>query len=211
MLGFLFLTLFFSKLPTISLFRYIKIIELLSLFAIFRQKILRPRVAIFAFLIGALFELILTLLQLVQKHSLQGLFYFFGERNLNLSLPGIAKASLNGVEILRPYGTFSHPNSLAGFYLLLYFYLLTQPKTKSLFRYVFLFFATTLILISFSKVAIVTFVLGTAIFIFRQKLNCTICKISRIFVLSISSLIFLLVQNDPLTIEKRFFLIKSKR
>ena len=54
-----------------------------------------------------------------------------------------------------------------------------------------------------------TFVLGTAIFIFRQKLNCTICKISRIFVLSISSLIFLLVQNDPLTIEKRFFLIKN--
>lgn len=199
----------FAKLPPVSFYRYVKILEFVSLFAIFIGKPLRQQTTMLAFFFGALFELILVVLQFTQKHSVQGLFYFFGERTLSLSIPGIAKASLNGEEILRPYGTFSHPNSLAGFYLVIYLFILTQKNIKPLFRYSLLLLTTLLVFISFSKIAIVTLVVCSSLFVFRQKINCVLCKVSRIFVLGIVSLVFLMIQTDPLTVEKRLTLIKN--
>ncbi|MBI3070230.1 MAG: hypothetical protein HYY87_02915, partial [Candidatus Levybacteria bacterium] len=47
--------------------------------------------------------------------SMGGLFYFFGERAFTSQTPGIANASINGELMLRPYGTFPHPNVLGGY------------------------------------------------------------------------------------------------
>lgn len=199
----------FAKLPPVSFYRYVKMLEFVSLFAIFKYEFLRPQTTIAAFFFGALFEFVLVVLQFTQKHSLQGLFYLFGERTLSLSIPGIAKASLNGEEILRPYGTFSHPNSLAGFYLVIYLFVLTQKNIKPLLRYSLLLLTTLLVFISFSKVAIVTLVVCTSLFVLRQKISCVLCKVSRIFVLVIVSLVFLVMQTDPLTVEKRLILIRN--
>lgn len=60
----------------------------------------------------------LGLAQVINGGSLQGVFYWLGERRFNLNTIGIAKISFYGREILRAYGTFSHPNSLAGFLLI---------------------------------------------------------------------------------------------
>lgn len=67
--------------------------------------------------VGVFFESFLTIFQFISQHSVGGLFYFFGERSFTSSTPGMAQAILNGKLILRPYGTFSHPNSLAGYFL----------------------------------------------------------------------------------------------
>jgi hypothetical protein len=61
----------------------------------------------------------LTVLQFTLKHSVGGVFTLLGERPLSTSTPGIALVSLFGVDYLRPYATFPHPNALAGTYLLL--------------------------------------------------------------------------------------------
>ncbi len=63
-------------------------------------------------------ESILGLSQMVSGGSLDGIWYFLGERNFNINTVGIAQMSIFGKGILRAYGTFSHPNSLAGFVLL---------------------------------------------------------------------------------------------
>ncbi|TSC87830.1 MAG: Uncharacterized protein G01um10147_333 [Microgenomates group bacterium Gr01-1014_7] len=42
-------------------------------------------------------------------------FWILGERSFSLSTPGIAKFDFYGLEFLRPYGTFPHPNVLAAF------------------------------------------------------------------------------------------------
>lgn len=42
-------------------------------------------------------------------------FWIFGERTFTISTPGIAKFDFQGIQFLRPYGTFPHPNVLAGF------------------------------------------------------------------------------------------------
>ena len=77
-------------------------------------------------LLITLVEFFLSLGQITTGRSLQGVFYFLGERRFALSTPGIARASLFGRQILRPYGTFSHPNSLAAFYLPLFFLILHE-------------------------------------------------------------------------------------
>ena len=65
--------------------------------------------------IGILFESLLSIAQYFHQGSLNGIFYFFGERFITPGTLGAANASLNGALVLRPYGTFSHPNVLAGY------------------------------------------------------------------------------------------------
>ncbi|OGK42101.1 hypothetical protein A2954_02005 [Candidatus Roizmanbacteria bacterium RIFCSPLOWO2_01_FULL_37_12] len=196
----------------ISVYRYIKILELLGIVAVFRNKGLSLKYLLSGLLIGGVFELFLSMVQYINKHSLQGIFYFFGERILNLSLPGIAKASLNGIEILRPYGTFSHPNSLAGFYLLIYFLVLTYKKfSDSIAKNSLLFVCGLLIFISFSKIAITTFLLLNFIYLWKSPLKktCVFCFFSRIFILGVVALVFLQATTDQFTLQKRIYLMQN--
>ncbi len=68
------------------------------------------------FVIGLLGEAALAILQFIKGGTL-GL-WILGERTFNLSTPGIAKFDFYGHQFLRPYGTFPHPNVLAGFIIL---------------------------------------------------------------------------------------------
>jgi len=65
--------------------------------------------------IGAIAESAIAIFQYVLQGSIGGVLYYLGERTFNASTPGIANASLSGELVLRPYGTFPHPNVLAGF------------------------------------------------------------------------------------------------
>jgi len=62
-------------------------------------------------------EVFLGLGQLIWGGSLGGIFYWLGERRFALGTVGIARMNILNESVLRAYGTFSHPNSLAGFLL----------------------------------------------------------------------------------------------
>lgn len=63
--------------------------------------------------LGILGESVLAIFQFFKEGTL-GL-WILGERTFSLSTPGIAKFDFYGREFLRPYGTFPHPNVLAGY------------------------------------------------------------------------------------------------
>jgi len=63
-------------------------------------------------------ESLLGLAQMAKGGSLNGLWWWLGERRFNFSTIGVAQMSVWGQGILRAYGTFSHPNSLAGFLMI---------------------------------------------------------------------------------------------
>ena len=88
--------------------------------------------------LGILGESILAILQFI-KGSTLGL-WILGERTFTVSTPGIAKFDFQGVQFLRPYATFSHPNALAGFILLVLcsMYYVLRGKHK-LSKFVLLF------------------------------------------------------------------------
>ncbi len=61
-------------------------------------------------------ESLLAIMQFIKGGTI-GL-WVLGERSFNVSTPGIAKFDFYGMQFLRPYGTFPHPNVLAAFLLL---------------------------------------------------------------------------------------------
>lgn len=206
------LNIIFSLSPIISIVRFAKIVECVALSYIMYKSSIKISWVVLCFLFGALGELIISILQIANSSSLQGILYLFGERQFSLSTPGIAKAVLSGREFLRPYGTFSHPNSLAGFYLLIYFFVLSLDKTFSnnLIKYVLLLTTTCLVFISFSKIAISTYLVLTIIYLLiSEKKPCRICIISRVLVVFVVGLIFMQAHTDPLTIQKRVELVKN--
>lgn len=206
------LSIFFSTLIPISLYRFVKIFELLALLIIFKKVTIKPGVVLWGFFAGVIVQTVLVILQFLSKQSLQGVFYWLGERMFILSTPGVAKASLEGVEILRPYGTFSHPNSLGGFYLLVYvFFLFSKIEFRPTFvKNILLFCSTLLIFFSFSKSSLLVFIIVNILFVFFniRKSTCSFCLLSRVFGLIVLGLFFTTATADPNSLGKRVELIE---
>lgn len=139
----------FSPVPAI--FAFGKAIEFLFAFIVLKKEkelIKKYLGLIILFWIG--FELVLAAAQFIYQSSLQGIFWYFGERNFSISTPGIAKTSIMGRLFLRPYGTFSHPNSLAGFTLASMAISFVFVRSKGLKRLISLL-GFILLLLTFSR------------------------------------------------------------
>lgn len=203
----------------VAFYRYIKILEWVSLFAIFFQFAkTTPSKTLLKYILIVLvattcFEFILSILQLMNKSALQGMFYWFGERAISVTTPDAAVGRAATSLFLRPYGTFSHPNSLAGFYLLLYFFLATweQAKTHLRLRNITMFLSMLLVFMSFSKVAIATFLLLNILIFVQVLINkkCKFCGVARAITLICIAVIFFIPQGDPSTVDKRITLIDN--
>ncbi|MDO8461017.1 MAG: O-antigen ligase family protein [bacterium] len=127
--AFLAIGIIFSKSPALGFYGLLKILEF-GFFGFYTANYLRG--ASFYFVIGIIFESLLGIAHYLNQGSIGGILYFFGEREFNQNTPGIANASINGELILRPYGTFPHPNVLAG-YLIIAMAIMSEkfnPSTK---------------------------------------------------------------------------------
>lgn len=203
------ITLIFAVSRDFGLYKFLKMIELFAVAAIFASPQINKKYVFYAFFAATVLQCYIAFFQLIFKHSLNGDFYFLGERPLNLSRPGIAKAALDGVEMLRPYGTFSHPNSLAGFFAVLYgYYLFNKADVNKFLYWSFIVLSATLVVISFSKVAIGVFFLTTLWYLVQQKKlgrNGSLRAVVITFIAFVCALFFK-ASTDPLTIEKRLTL-----
>jgi len=65
--------------------------------------------------IWIIFEAFLGLAQIIKGGSLNGIWWWLGERRFTYGGIGIAQFRVFDQAWIRAYGTFSHPNSLAGF------------------------------------------------------------------------------------------------
>lgn len=130
-LSYLFLILPFSKNFPLSAFGLLKFIEF-SFIAFYTAFNFNKYKKIFflPFLIGIFFESALAIFETLNQGSINGIFYFFGERFFNSQTPNIANADIGGKLILRPYGTFSHPNVLSAYLLFSSIIVLSTIKTK---------------------------------------------------------------------------------
>lgn len=148
--------------PLLLVFGIIKLSEFVFVgffFKHFFQTKIQWMVLLGGLAIGVVVESILALAQFIHQGSLNGIFYYFGERTFTAQTPGIANASLNGELLLRPYGTFSHPNVLAGFFLLSL--LLFLPFLTLRLRYLMsgvLLLGTAALFLTLSRVAILVWV-----------------------------------------------------
>jgi len=107
-----------AKVPPIALFKWAKFFEVVLLAYLIKtdKKLDLYRVVLAPLALSAALLLTIALGQFFLQHSLGGPFYYVGERAFNSGTPGISLYSILGHLRLRPYATFSHPNSMAGFF-----------------------------------------------------------------------------------------------
>lgn len=116
------------------------------------KMLMRPLI-FWALIMPSIAEIILAILQFIFGRTL-GL-WILGERSFALSTPGIAKFDFYGIQFLRPYATFPHPNVLAGFLVVTMIFLqLKNPDYKGLIRKIVSLFAGVVILLTVSRVVI---------------------------------------------------------
>jgi hypothetical protein len=152
------INIIFSLNPLNSIFKFLRLLEYLLLVITFLSRpkyLLHSLINIFPFSLILINSL--TWLQFYYQHSLNGPWYFFGERFFSLSTPGIAKINLYSLgEFLRPYSTFSHPNSLSGFLLvsalILYFF---YRRGSHRFTVIAIVFTMLTVPLTFSRTAII--------------------------------------------------------
>lgn len=150
--------IFFSLSPLLSLYKWLRVLEY---FLLFKSLYMIPNTKYMiqkGLALAVIWTSILAWSQFTVQSSTGGLWYWLGERTFNVATPGIAKFSLLGHELLRPYATFPHPNALAGFLLvsglIIYF---SKPKTKFLLniKYLTLIIVALTIPLTFSRTAII--------------------------------------------------------
>jgi hypothetical protein len=116
--------------PLNSLFWWLRCFLYILVFIVFRLKKLTWENIRTPLLYGTILVVFIEILQLFKQSSLSGIFYYLGERAFTASTPGLGHLNLLGQDLIRPMSIFSHPNSLAG-YLLVVFYLFSKNPSKS--------------------------------------------------------------------------------
>lgn len=117
---FLFINTILAVNPVVSWYGLVKLIEFCFFGGYMGYFFVRHKESSLIIIgITLLAESALAIVQYFHQGSLNGLFWFFGEREFSGITPGIANVSVGGHLILRPYGTFSHPNVLGAYLLIM--------------------------------------------------------------------------------------------
>lgn len=136
--------------PMVAIYKWLRVGQFLITFFYFKKnKELIKENLIKIVPVWVVFESLLAMAQIAKNGSLNGFFYWLGERSFSFNTIGIAQISILGRGLIRAYGTFSHPNSLAGFLLiglLLWYWM--KKRINSLWWWMVLWFGFLGILVS---------------------------------------------------------------
>ena len=176
-------SLFISDAPLASLI-FTGRFFLLSIFVLAAQFTLRKKplrnLALNILTISLIWQSALLIAQFLLQKSL-GL-YFLGERAHDTSTVGIAHWQFFGKELLRPYGTFPHPNVAAAFVIILSILLK--------WRLTGLIFTVLALIVTFSKAALIAF--GAFFIIGAGTARNLLLRLA-----VVSALLFFLAKNIP--------------
>lgn len=208
---FIFANIFLAINPAVALIKWVKVFEF-ALLAIIISKntnfnleewVLKP------LSISLIFFSLIGFAQIVLGKTIGGIFYWFGERSFNLSTPGIALFQINGVDFLRPYSTFSHPNSMAGYFLVSACLILLFKK-NDLLKKASIVLSGFSIFLSFSLGAILSLYLSPIYkFFFEKRVSIVILFAAVSILASIFSGSLLDARDFPLSAKERLVLIES--
>lgn len=109
------LNVYFSLSPAVSVYKWLKAAEFGFLVYWMAKNGKLVISGLWLVFVPVLFEGLLAIWQFWGQSSVGGWWYWLGERTFNATTQGIANAYIGGALVLRPYGTFPHPNVLGGF------------------------------------------------------------------------------------------------
>jgi O-antigen ligase len=132
--------------------------------------------------IALFYSSFIAIVQFFLQHSVGGVLWFLGERSFTVMTPGIARmnwcwfSQSHCFELLRPYGTFPHPNVLGGFvaltlYIMLFALQFEKIKRIRLWFYGVFCISVLALLITFSRSAWIAGTLAVVLFFLQKKQN----------------------------------------
>ncbi len=197
----------FSSDKIIVWFTLVRFLELMLIYLLLVNDLL-PKKQLFMLLLIALgFQTILGLIQYLYQNSLH--LSFLGEPILSAELPGVAKINFGASKFIRAYGTFPHPNILAGFLLVgLFLALFSYPESK-LFSLFLIALLLAGLIVTFSRSALIALLLGITgylIYLFRKNLPGQFLRLKISLFLSLIILFSLVVFFSPF-LRQRFFIL----
>lgn len=166
------LTTVFAISPLVALLKWFRIIEALFISFYIANEKLSLKTSSLLLVIGGIYSCILAWMQFVHQSSIGGIVWWIGERTFAIATPGIARITIHHKLFLRPYGTFPHPNVLAGFLTCLIpfiFYLKNFNKYTQLFFFPTLILFLATILITFSQTAWIVAIVTTIVFALQHQ------------------------------------------
>jgi O-antigen ligase len=217
------ISILFSQNPSIGWYGLVKFFEYLFLagsLAHFFTKRESEEIITRAFSLGILLESILTILQFFHQGSIGGIFYLLGERFFTTETPGIANASIHGQLILRPYGTFPHPNVLAGYLLIAMLFVMHSWKRgikNKLYMSIIFSTGTIALFMTLSRVAIIYWFISfffICIFSIKRKkiIFSLLCSFFFIFIILLFPLLryrFFSISLGDESIQERILLTRA--
>jgi hypothetical protein len=216
---FAFINTFSASVWELSFIKWLKIFELLLfMLTISKDNNLNVRKIVTTFSLSVIFFGSIGLLQVIRGGTLNGIFYYLGERRFTVSTPGTSLITFFNNLVLRPYSTFSHPNSMAGYLLLVYLFtnFINRPKVtkkEKLLNLISNLIIILLLILCYSKAAFIAIICLLFIFILKIYKNNKILYLVplTIYILSIlSPVIYSLLKFDlkvlPSTISERLVL-----
>jgi hypothetical protein len=118
MAGLVVMNILMAERSEVAIYRWARIIQILITVLSIKYQVLSIRKLLnWVVPIWIVVESWLGLGQVINGGSLGGVWYWLGERRFSLGGIGLAEWQVAGENIIRAYGTFSHPNSMAGFLL----------------------------------------------------------------------------------------------
>lgn len=122
---------------TLYLFFLIRIFEAGAVYTLIRQKLIPHNELVKWLLYGAVFQIVLAYVQTRLNHSV-GL-QLIGEPVIGPEVSNVAKTDLaDGAKLIRPYGTFLHPNILGAYLMTILFLSLPYLKKSALMFWIIL-------------------------------------------------------------------------
>ena len=129
---------------------------------------------------------------------------FIGEPALSTIAPGIAKIDLLGFKILRPYGTFAHPNVLAGFLLTSIFFSFHRMRKGNYIAYPLIIVQLIAFVVTFSRSAFLGLLVAFLLYI---SLHETKISLKYIFLVLSGLILVVVVFNlEQILIHKLLFI-----
>jgi len=117
-LGFVVINILMARDWQIGIYKWLRIGQLVwFVWYVVKNKKLVEGFLVKIIPIWIIIESLLAVGQISKGGSLNGIWWWLGERGFDFNTIGIAQMSIIGNGLVRAYGTFSHPNSLAGFLL----------------------------------------------------------------------------------------------
>ena len=151
--------------------------------------------------LSVIWQSILAVCQWIYQRSIFG-YWFFGEQPYTSASLGIKLINFFGALKIPAYGTFPHPNVLAGFLSLsLIFLLFNRGRDRfiEILRFAALGLGIVALFFTFSLAAWLVFLLTGSFILFKKR------KIRLISLISLIGLIFLV---DPVSLQRRIVLNK---